>query len=86
MVNWFISNRLGIAIKKNWLTKNDKNYFPIYRTEDIMENIEDEDKISSNKKVIPLDDPNIDALMSQGFSKKYSYYALQESNGDLVGI
>jgi hypothetical protein len=82
MVNWFISNRLGIAMKKNWLTKNDKNYFPIYRTEDIMENIEDE--ISSNKKEIPLDDSNIDALVSQGFSKKYSYYALQESNGDLV--
>jgi hypothetical protein len=83
MVSWFISNRLGIAMKKNWLTKNDKNYFPVYKTEDIIENL-DEDSEKSSKKEIALNDPNLESLISQGFSKKYSYYALQESNGDLV--
>eukprot|EP01080_Neovahlkampfia_damariscottae_P000059 gene59-4308_t len=74
MISWFISNRLGSALRKNWLLKDQKNYFTTKQ-----ENLKE--IVQPNKKENDLE--KLSSLISNGFSKKYAYFALQEANGNL---
>ena len=71
MISWFVSNRLGNAIWKNWLLKDQKQLFEtkeeIKEKNFIKKELFDVETVDSDNSY----NGNMKNLTQKGFSKKY---------------